>query len=264
VIDVYGNPVEGQIRPPGSPLIVGSFRVTSTFGEHVASGRGEGVDIGNGRCGDPVLAMADGKVTMARLLGSANVVRIAHPQFAGDESGYAHLATIEVQLGKSVKRGDRIGTVGKTGATACHLHLGLKRNGVEIDSWPLLDQNQPAKAPANEAREDPVNQHLKGMTFTPNRKVRLIAGGTGRWSPSFDPNDADGNRAFTLRKVSNSPILGWVTGTRVVLKNGTVFDGRTEWAVLINKDFGITFWHIHDVIDGEKPGHGMVPIESHD
>jgi hypothetical protein len=28
-----------------------------------------------------------------------------------------------------------------TGSTACHLHIGMKRNGVEVDSWPLLDQN---------------------------------------------------------------------------------------------------------------------------
>lgn len=141
---MFGNPVGGRIRPPGSPLITGSFRVTSSFAEHVASGRGEGVDIGNGRCGDAVVAIADGRVTMAQLLGTAKVVRIAHPQFPGHESGYAHLATIEasVVVGRLVRRGDRIGTLGMTGATACHLHLGLKRNGVEIDSWPLLDQNR--------------------------------------------------------------------------------------------------------------------------
>ena len=258
---MYGNPVAGRIRPPGSPLIVGDFRVTSTFVEHVASGRGEGVDIGNGRCGDPVLAMADGTVTMAGLLGPANVVRIAHPQFHGHESGYAHLATIEVNVGRSVRRGDRIGTIGKTGASACHLHLGLKRNGVEIDSWPLLDQNRQAGVPQNESMEDSVNEHLKGMTFTPNRKVRLIAGGTGRSSPSFDPSDYDANRVIRTTAESGAPILGWVMGTDVILNNGAVFDGRKDWAALIDKAHGVTFWHIHDVIDGEKEERGMLPIE---
>ena len=61
---MFGNPVKGRIRPPGSPVIVGNFRVTSSFEEHVADGRGEGTDIGNGRCGAPVFAIADGTVTL--------------------------------------------------------------------------------------------------------------------------------------------------------------------------------------------------------
>ena len=143
-----GNPVAGLIRPPGSPVILGSFRVTATFGAidafHPANNPDgthghQGVDIGNGKLGDPILAMADGKVAFSDLIGAAKVVRIDHT--GGYQSGYAHLATIETKKGLLVKRGQRIGTLGSTGATAAHLHLGLKRNGVEIDSWPLLDQN---------------------------------------------------------------------------------------------------------------------------
>jgi len=138
----YGNPVVGYIRPPGSPLSVGSFRVTSTFAEHVASGRGPGVDLGDGQCGAPVFALADGTVTLSGLLGTAKVVRILHA--GGYESGYAHLASIlpAAAKGKLVKRGQQIGTLGATGASACHLHLGMKLNGVEVDSWPLLEQVQ--------------------------------------------------------------------------------------------------------------------------
>ena len=88
--------------------------------------------------------------------------------------------------------------------------------------------NDAHMAAADEFREDRVNEYLKGMAFTPNRKVRLIAGGTGRSSPSFDPNDHDANRVFTLTKESSAPILGWVIGTPVVLANGTVFDGRSR------------------------------------
>ena len=139
----FGNPVVGYIRPPGSGVLVGSFRVTSTFAEHVASGRGPGVDIGDGQCGAPVFAMHDGRVTLSGVLGGAKVVRI----MASDgihESGYAHLASIlpSAAVGKTVKRGQQIGTLGSTGATACHLHVGLKRSGVEVDSWPLLEQVQ--------------------------------------------------------------------------------------------------------------------------
>ena len=53
--------------------------MTSTFAQHVASGRGPGIDIGNQRCGAPVLAMADGTVTfvgqLSTAIGKANVVR---------------------------------------------------------------------------------------------------------------------------------------------------------------------------------------------
>lgn len=140
---MYGNPVVGYIRSRGVNPSPGEFVVTSTFAEHVASGRGPGIDLGNGRCGDPVFAMTDGKVAFAGQLpgsagGMANVVRIDHAN--GFQSGYAHLATIGVKLGQLVKRGQQIGTLGMTGATACHLHIGTKHLGVEVDSWPLLDQ----------------------------------------------------------------------------------------------------------------------------
>jgi len=114
--------------------------VTSTFAAHVASGRGPGIDFGNTQCGANVLAMAAGTVSLAGYLGTAKVVRVRHS--ATTESGYAHLATITVKVGQIVKRGQKLGTVGKTGATACHLHGGFKVSGVERDFWPLLDQNQ--------------------------------------------------------------------------------------------------------------------------
>ena len=45
-------------------------------------------------------------------------------------SGYMHLAELTVSKGDFVKRGDRIGTVGKTGkATAPHLHYEVRFRG---------------------------------------------------------------------------------------------------------------------------------------
>lgn len=156
---MFGNPIVGYLRPRGAPPQVGNFRVTSTFAEHVASGRGPGVDIGNGRCGDPIFAMEAGTVTLAGLLGTAKVIRIAHA--GGYESGYAHLATMIVAKGAVVKRGQQIGTLGSTGASACHLHLGMKLNGVEVDSWPLLDQPAPIDCAAQvKAATDPLNAKI--------------------------------------------------------------------------------------------------------
>jgi murein DD-endopeptidase MepM/ murein hydrolase activator NlpD len=148
----FGNPVAGRIRPPGSPFIVGDFRVTAAFAQidddHPTAH--QGVDIGNGRCGEPILAMADGQVSfIQRSNGNpkvANIVRIQHEFEPHDdvESGYAHLATIAagVAIGVQVARGQVIGTLGNTGARLCHLHIGLKINRVEVDGWPFLEQNQ--------------------------------------------------------------------------------------------------------------------------
>lgn len=148
----FGNPVAGRIRPPGSPFIVGDFRVTAAFAQidddHPTAH--QGVDIGNGRCGEPILAMADGQVSfIQRSNGNpkvANIVRIQHEFEPHDdvESGYAHLATIAagVAIGVQVPRGQVIGTLGNTGARLCHLHIGLKINRVEVDGWPFLEQNQ--------------------------------------------------------------------------------------------------------------------------
>ena len=159
----YGNPTVGYIRPPGSPIRVGSFRVTAPFGSIDPSHPTPhgGVDIGNGKCGDPIFACADGKVTLAGKLGDAVVVRIAHPQFPGEETGYAHLATIQVgiKLGVLVKRGQQIGTLGMTGATACHLHLGLKLNGASVDIWPKLEQVL-EEAAHTKAATDGLNKQL--------------------------------------------------------------------------------------------------------
>jgi murein DD-endopeptidase MepM/ murein hydrolase activator NlpD len=206
---MFSNPVAGLIRPNGTPAD-GTFRVTAAFGQIDTDHRTphQGVDIGNGHCGEPILAMADGRVTLAGLLGAARVVRIAHPEFPGHESGYAHLATIEVgiKVGKVVKRGDRIGTLGRTGATRCHLHVGMKLNGVEIDSWPLLDQNRETDMlkgtnikrivnrqtamigngtrfrPSPGTAEAPLAQYAAGVVFIPDFLVEGgLANGSRRW-----------------------------------------------------------------------------------
>ena len=165
---MFGNPVRGRIRPPGSPVIVGSFRVTSTFEEHVASGRGEGTDIGNGTCTAPIFAIADGNVTLSGKIGLAKVVRIDHPQFPGHESGYAHLASIArtVKVGAFVNRGDRIGMMGRTGADECHFTLSLKLNGTEIPigrfssrTWRLEMLGHPCPTHRQPQEEDHWRRH---------------------------------------------------------------------------------------------------------
>lgn len=98
-----------------------------------------GVDYAGGY-GSPVIAPAAGKV---RLIGRedegfhvhGNVVGIDHGQ--GVLSILMHLQDIDVEEGAIVKAGERIGTIGSTGAsTGPHLHWGLYVNGVAVDPVP--------------------------------------------------------------------------------------------------------------------------------
>ena len=80
--------------------------------------------------GDPVAAVADGRVSEASDIGGGwgPVVRIVHRTGDGCvESLYAHLDTIAVEAGAIVRRGDPIGTIGDAhGVYVAHLHLELR------------------------------------------------------------------------------------------------------------------------------------------
>ncbi len=98
-----------------------------------------GVDYAAGT-GSPILAPAAGRVALVgreakgfRVHG--NTVGIDHGQ--GVLSIMLHLHRIDVQEGDFVQAGQRIGTVGSTGAsTGPHLHWGLYVHGQAIDPVP--------------------------------------------------------------------------------------------------------------------------------
>lgn len=99
-----------------------------------------GLDISADR-GSPVYATADGTIVHASAYNAyGNLVRIDHG--FGLESRYGHLATITVAVGATVKRGDRIGTVGATGrATAPHLHYEVRVNDRLLNPLQFLLKN---------------------------------------------------------------------------------------------------------------------------
>ncbi len=90
--------------------------------------------------GDPVLAAADGQVSLVHqdMVLSGKTVLIDHGQ--GVSTVYIHMSEIAVAEGQAVKRGERIGSIGATGrASGPHLHWGLNWFEVKLDPRMLLE-----------------------------------------------------------------------------------------------------------------------------
>lgn len=97
------------------------------------------IDFSNGKCGEPILAAAGGKVLKVKLTnstspwafgGAGNHLTILHPN--GVVTSYNHLLTIFVSPGQEVSQGQIIalmggqpGTPGAGRSTGCHLHFGV-------------------------------------------------------------------------------------------------------------------------------------------
>ena len=116
--------------------------ITSQFGHRVDPITGEvsshtGTDIACAE-GTPILAAADGTVTVANGLDSwggsyGYYIQIDHG--GGLETLYAHCSSICVTTGQQVQAGQVIGYVGHTGrATGSHLHLEVKIDGNRADA----------------------------------------------------------------------------------------------------------------------------------
>ena len=116
--------------------------ITSQFGHRVDPITGEvsshtGTDIACAE-GTPILAAADGTVTVANGLDSwggsyGYYIQIDHG--GGLETLYAHCSSICVTTGQQVQAGEVIGYVGHTGrVTGNHLHLEVRIDGNRADA----------------------------------------------------------------------------------------------------------------------------------
>ena len=116
--------------------------ITSQFGYRVDPITGEvsshtGTDIACAE-GTPILAAADGTVTVANGLDSwggsyGYYIQVDHS--SGLETLYAHCSSICVTTGQQVQAGQVIGYVGHTGrVTGNHLHLEVRIGGNRVDA----------------------------------------------------------------------------------------------------------------------------------
>lgn len=104
-------------------------KVISKFGDNLDGTPNDGINI-KASAGTPVKAVSEGEVIYAgnNLDESfGNVVVIQHKN--GVISSYAHLKDINVKKGAQITKGQRVGSVGKTGDVSTpQLHLEIMKN----------------------------------------------------------------------------------------------------------------------------------------
>ncbi|WP_408008793.1 peptidoglycan DD-metalloendopeptidase family protein [Pseudalkalibacillus sp. A8] len=136
--EILSEPVK-EIKLKGTKVIpsrgTGSFQWPAVGG-YVSSHKGQrwgrdhkGIDIAR-PSERSILAADNGKVISAGYTtgGYGNKIEISHNN--GFKTVYAHLASISVSPGQTVKKGQKIGVMGSTGnSTGVHLHFELYKNG---------------------------------------------------------------------------------------------------------------------------------------
>jgi murein DD-endopeptidase MepM/ murein hydrolase activator NlpD len=126
----------------------GTVRLLSPFGRRGKRSH-TGVDLRSGKgkgAGEPVLASRSGRVmSVGWERGYGKQATIEHPD--GYRTRYAHMRSVNVELGQRVEQGAQIGKVGATGrATAPHLHFEvITPKGAFIDPLLFLPKDRLAK-----------------------------------------------------------------------------------------------------------------------
>ncbi|MDA0267934.1 MAG: M23 family metallopeptidase [Cyanobacteria bacterium] len=146
--------VDGQVRPaleetlaeeatreaafPSATPLKGRVDVSSEFGLRSNPFGGWGYELHNGidfrgAIGTPIYATANGVVVKAQHSGGFGKHVVIDHGF-GYETLYAHLSDMDVEVGDSVVRGDRVGALGNTGrSSGPHLHYTIYRQGQAVN-----------------------------------------------------------------------------------------------------------------------------------
>ena len=141
------QPIEAAPAKPSaaSPLVVGDDDLLWAWpsAAPVTQGfdgvRNKGLAFA-GKLGDPIFAAGDGRVVYAGsgLRGYGKLIIIRHNQKY--LSAYAHNDTLLVSEEQSIKRGQKIATMGNTDADEYKLHFEIRRLGKPVDPKSMLPQ----------------------------------------------------------------------------------------------------------------------------
>ena len=123
----------GAAEPQTNWVWPAAGRVLQSF----EPGKTKGMTL-SGTLGDPIIAVADGKVIFSGQgpRGYGNLIIIKHP--ADLLSVYAHNRAVLVKEGASVVRGQRIAELGDTDSDRPKLHFEVRRQGRPIDPIQML------------------------------------------------------------------------------------------------------------------------------
>ncbi len=128
----YAKPIDNMVlskRGYGMRMHPIKKRMIMHKGQDMAAAKGTAVkSVADGR-----IIRADGKDSG----GYGNQIVVQHSD--GTQSQYAHLNDMGVRVGDTVRKGQRIGSVGSTGgSTGPHLHFEMRKNGKAVDPTPYL------------------------------------------------------------------------------------------------------------------------------
>lgn len=209
--------------------------------------------------GRPVVASADGQVV--RTADSNGVVELDHG--GGWKTLYAHMATIAVEAGQSVRQGDQVGTVGKTATAGEHLHYEQALNGQAqpatfngeafayrpTTSTPLISRNCPGEPappvpPARAAELAPTADYrfadtLASSVGAPPPLEELGAGG------GFADDTVDG----APQRVYRFPLK---TGLQLRPTCGVIWDGNYSMVLLMKLDATTNYRRLIDWRNGKS------------
>ena len=123
-----------------------TYPITQAFVERFTDQSGhKGIDYAL-PLGTPVLAAADGCVSLTETSNEGYGSHIVMVHGDGIETLYAHLSVPEVTTGQAVQQGEEIGLSGNSGnSTGPHLHFELRLHNKAVDPAPYFSQDPQAK-----------------------------------------------------------------------------------------------------------------------
>ncbi len=126
-------PVPAQAPPPWSWPTDG--RISVAFGGKPGTGTGVLID---GKAGQPINAAASGTVVYAGggLIGYGQLIILKHNDTY--LSAYGYNASLLVKEGQSIKKGQRIASMGEGPERKPRLHFEIRRNGKPVDPRQFL------------------------------------------------------------------------------------------------------------------------------
>ncbi|MCL2313222.1 MAG: peptidoglycan DD-metalloendopeptidase family protein [Firmicutes bacterium] len=143
--DVLFKNEKTQIKTPKTgkkSVLEGNWKITSPFGMRMHPIKKEmihhnGVDLSGVPLNNAVYSPVDGVVHLSNYSASAgNWIQILGN---GRMYIFMHLNKNDVKVGQQVKKGQRIGGVGNTGASAgVHLHYEVRENNKPINPEPYI------------------------------------------------------------------------------------------------------------------------------